>query len=181
MARPRDFDLDAAIDTATALFWRRGYAATSVRELCESMQLLPGSFYAAFGSKEGCFRAALTRYLETQGLPRVPSEEAIRRWLEVIVAPKRRGLGCLLVNSAVELTSLDEESSAFVRSRLAAMDRFFEACLAGRPHAKEDALLLTSVVVSIHVRQRAGASRAELRRLVTRAFRLTGIEGSSEA
>lgn len=181
MARPRDFDLDAAIDTATALFWKRGFAGTSVRELCDAMGLQSGSFYAAFGSKEACFRAALARYLETQGLPRGPSLSAIVGWFKAIVAPKRRGLGCLLVNSAVEITNLDEESAAFVHGRMKAMEGFFEACLAGRPNVKEDALLLTSVVIAIHVRQRAGASRGELDRLVKRALHLTEVDEAAGA
>jgi hypothetical protein len=33
MARPRSFDEDAALDAATGFFGRRGYAATSLREL----------------------------------------------------------------------------------------------------------------------------------------------------
>ena len=77
MARPRGFDLDAATDRAVALFWRRGYAATSVRDLCTAMGLNSGSFYAAFGGKAGCFRMALARYAAGQAVPREPSLDAI--------------------------------------------------------------------------------------------------------
>ena len=32
--RPRAFDRDAALSTATELFWKKGYEATSIAELC---------------------------------------------------------------------------------------------------------------------------------------------------
>lgn len=178
MARPRDFDLDAATDVALATFWRHGFASTSVRTLCDAMGIRPGSFYAAFESKEACFRRALDRYVETQGLPQVPGEAAVAAWLRAIVDPKRRGLGCLLVSSAVESGGLDAKSAALVRSRMQAMERFFAACLAERSTAREDALLLTSVVIAIHVRQRAGAKSADLEAIVTRALHAVGIAHS---
>jgi AcrR family transcriptional regulator len=179
MARPRDFDIDAATNVALAIFWRHGYAATSVRALCEAMSIQPGSFYAAFESKEACFRRALGRYLETQGLPREPGEAAIVAWMRAIVSPRRRGLGCLLVNSAVEAEGLDPANASFVRSRMKAMEAFFVACLEERPTAQADALLLSSVVIAVHVRQRAGASRGELAALVVRAFEAVGIDASN--
>jgi CspA family cold shock protein len=37
MARPREFDEAAALEAAIGCFWRRGYAATSMRELTASM------------------------------------------------------------------------------------------------------------------------------------------------
>ena len=39
MPRPRIFDEDAALAAATAEFWQRGYAGTSVRDLGASMEI----------------------------------------------------------------------------------------------------------------------------------------------
>jgi TetR/AcrR family transcriptional repressor of nem operon len=152
------------------LFWERGYAATSVRDLCAVMALNPGSFYAAFRSKERCFHLALARYLATQPVPRAPGPEAIRRWFEVIVDPKRTPKGCLLVMSAVELPLLDASSRRTVRAAMARVRAFFAHCLGDRPGAADDAALLAAAVTAIHVMARAGVPTAELRRLAERAM-----------
>ena len=62
--RPRAFDTDRAVEQATALFWRRGYRATTTRELEGALGIAPSSLYHAFGSKADLLDAALARYLE---------------------------------------------------------------------------------------------------------------------
>lgn len=62
--RPRAFDREAALDTATRLFWRKGYAATSISDLTEAMGIGSPSLYAAFGSKEGLYTEALRHFGE---------------------------------------------------------------------------------------------------------------------
>ncbi len=62
MGRAATHDRDAVLNKAMALFWARGYHATSLRVLERALDMRPGSIYAAFGSKEALFRAALARY-----------------------------------------------------------------------------------------------------------------------
>ena len=176
MARSRDFDLVTALDAAVSLFWSQGYPATTVRQLCEAMGIQAGSFYAAFGSKEACFRQALERYVETQPLPREPTVAAICLWMEAVVDPARTPRGCLLVDSAVEHPLLDQESQALVARKLGAMEAFFCRSLGDREGAREDAALLVAAIVGIHVRARAGAPTAALRRLAARALTAVGLQ-----
>src|SRR5438128_6606080 len=60
--RPRGFDMTKALDSAMEVFWRKGYEGASVADLTEAMGINSPSLYAAFGSKEGLFRAVLERY-----------------------------------------------------------------------------------------------------------------------
>ena len=59
VARPREFDETTALDAAIACFWHRGYKATSVRDLADSMGISGPSLYNAFGDKRALFVAAL--------------------------------------------------------------------------------------------------------------------------
>ena len=67
LARTRDFDLDAAIDSALQQFWKKGYEGTSLTDLTEAMGINRPSLYAAFGNKEGLFRRVLERYIANTG------------------------------------------------------------------------------------------------------------------
>jgi AcrR family transcriptional regulator len=67
IGRPREFDRDAALEAAMFLFWRKGFAATSMNDLCEAMGVRSPSLYAAFGSKEELYLEAVARYVDIQG------------------------------------------------------------------------------------------------------------------
>src|SRR5882757_6578187 len=62
--RPREFDLDAALDKAVRVFRERGYHATSIADLTEAMNLASGSVYKAFKDKRTIFLAAFDRERE---------------------------------------------------------------------------------------------------------------------
>ena len=47
------------------LFWRKGFAATSMNDLCDAMNVRSPSLYAAFGSKEALYLEAIEHYVLT--------------------------------------------------------------------------------------------------------------------
>ncbi len=67
MARTPRFDRQIALDHAVALFWEKGYHATSMKQIEQALDMRPGSIYATFGSKDGLFAEALARYAERGG------------------------------------------------------------------------------------------------------------------
>lgn len=69
IGRPREFDRDAALEAAMRLFWRKGFASTSMHDLCEAMGIRSPSLYAAFGSKEALYLEAIQRYIGVIGPP----------------------------------------------------------------------------------------------------------------
>src|ERR1700722_17890271 len=69
IGRPRTFDRDEALEAAMVLFWRKGFAAASMNDLCDAMGVRSPSLYAAFGSKEALYLEAVDRYVETIGPP----------------------------------------------------------------------------------------------------------------
>ncbi|NKF50390.1 TetR/AcrR family transcriptional regulator [Shewanella sp. WXL01] len=64
MAKTAKFDRDEVIDKATNLYWKKGFHATSMRNLQDEIDMRPGSIYAAFGSKDGLFKQALRNYTD---------------------------------------------------------------------------------------------------------------------
>jgi AcrR family transcriptional regulator len=69
IGRPREFDRDAALEAAMLVFWRKGFAATSMNDLCDAMGVRSPSLYAAFGGKEALYLEALDHYVRGGGPP----------------------------------------------------------------------------------------------------------------
>jgi len=64
MAKTAKFDRDEVIGKATNLYWKKGFHATSMRNLQDEIDMRPGSIYAAFGSKDGLFKETLRNYTD---------------------------------------------------------------------------------------------------------------------
>ncbi|MET9494425.1 TetR family transcriptional regulator [Streptomyces sp. NPDC006552] len=118
MARTKEFDPDAALQSALELFWRRGYEATSVADLVEHLGIGRASLYATFGTKRELYLKALDRYTETrdpyllaelsQPGPTLPAVRAVvRRFAAEASSPQERLNGCLVTNTAAELAPHD--------------------------------------------------------------------------
>lgn len=55
MTRAAPYDRETALDAAMALFWDKGFHATSLKDLEAALAMKPGSIYAAFVSKENLY------------------------------------------------------------------------------------------------------------------------------
>ncbi|MFE3488731.1 MULTISPECIES: TetR family transcriptional regulator [Streptomyces] len=118
MARTKEFDPDAALQSALELFWRRGYEATSMTDLVEHIGIGRASIYATFGSKHELYLKALDRYSEThdpllmselsQPGPALPAVRTlVRRFAAEAASPEGRLNGCFVTNTAAELAPHD--------------------------------------------------------------------------
>jgi AcrR family transcriptional regulator len=189
MGRPREFDLDEALDRALQVFRRNGYDGSSVAELTEAMGINPPSLYAAFGNKEGLFRQALDRY-------------AVRRtayWDEALSAPSARGMveallretalfltgecdppGCLFVRTAVSCGETEEAIRKELASRRAAGELAIrerleraksEGALPPSVNPSDFARYIATVLEGMSVQAAGGATREELLRVADMALR----------
>ncbi|MGK7864221.1 TetR/AcrR family transcriptional regulator [Falsiroseomonas sp. E2-1-a4] len=188
MSRPRSYDEDAVIEAAMHQFWRHGYAGTSVRDLGQVMGLGQASFYNAFGGKRSLFARCLDRYLDQGMRERLrrlaatqPPRQAIAGLLEEIVARSLRDrMGCLLVNSALELAPHDRGVAAVVAARLAELEDFFRGrVLAGQADgsiAARDpddlARMLMTLLLGLRVLARGRPDRATMQGAVRQALAL---------
>ncbi|WP_052848632.1 TetR/AcrR family transcriptional regulator [Streptomyces avicenniae] len=186
MARPRTFDEDRALDAAMRAFWINGYEATSTQDLCEATGLGRSSIYNTFVSKRDLFRRALTRYMDAMNEAqfallddhdRSPLER-VRAVLDRVVATEA-GLGCLTVNTTVELAGRDTEIAAALErdtaQRLARMSAVLAAGqrdgeIAGGRDPDALARYLVAVISGIRVAAQGGADRAALEDIAATAL-----------
>ncbi|MEV5825857.1 TetR/AcrR family transcriptional regulator [Spirillospora sp. NPDC052242] len=188
MARPRMFDEGRAVEAAMRAFWTSGYDGTSTQELCEATGLGRSSIYNTFASKRELFEKALARYMEikTGGLVEVledagrPVRERLRAVLESAAeGDEAEPVGCLVVNSMVELAPRDAGIAAAIdrdkRRRLDALEAAIATGMAaGEIDAGKDAAVLAEFVAAtvggIRVAARGGADRATLRAVAATAL-----------
>lgn len=131
----KQFDVDDALMKAMNAFWARGYEATSMRDLVDCMGINRGSIYATFGDKRSLFIRALRRYDDVHrgewvaGLCKSDSPRAsiVGAFDDVIAVVLEAGSrdGCLLVNTALELSPHDPEIAGIVGHGIAEMEAFF--------------------------------------------------------
>lgn len=114
VGRPREFDEAAALEAAMGAFWRKGYEATSLADLCASTGLHKGSLYQTFGSKHELFMEALRHYIEGHFAEIAKAMQSSDSPIGSIRAALRKAVrivsgdaGCLMVNSLVELAPHD--------------------------------------------------------------------------
>lgn len=131
----KNFNADEALTKAMHAFWSHGYEATSISDLVECMGINRGSLYATFGDKRSLFMRALREYgavhlhgwiaalTEAHG-PREAIIAAFDRAVTTAIEDGSRD-GCLLINTALELSPHDEEVGEFVGDCLTEMEIFF--------------------------------------------------------
>lgn len=190
MGRKLEFDKNKALDQARLDFWRKGYSATSMRDLAESLQLHLGSVYNALGDKERVFENAMMLHLEQCIVPQLTALDAhadplqaLHDYIETIYsecAQLTESHGCFLVNSLLTLYSINDTISVLVddyRGRIAASltSCVARAQVAGRmPRDKapdQYAHYIIGVTMSMRTMQKLGVDMKFLRDIRDLAFK----------
>ncbi|GAB3298597.1 TetR family transcriptional regulator [Epidermidibacterium keratini] len=187
--RPRGFDRDAALLTATRLFWARGYDGTSLSDLTAAMGISPSSFYAAFGDKKSLFAETVQGYMQRytaiyiEAVRSPTAREAAERILRDSVdefTDENRPMSCLVVSAAIQGGS----ETIDVRRTLEEHQRALETVLAERIEQDKvsgaldnglDTAVLTGWVRTVWEglsnQSNAGVAREQLQEIVTLAMR----------
>lgn len=181
--RPRRYDSDAALEKIMALFWRKGFTATSMDDLVIETQMNKPSLYAAFGNKAALYEKAIERFnhiastryrheLEKQSAQDKVTER-IKRYLTSAIHfyTDNEGLtGCMVLSTAV--TEIEDPAIRMMLNQVInaqtqqVEDALQEALEAGELKEGTDihtiALGVVALLHSISLRARAGASVNEL-------------------
>jgi TetR/AcrR family transcriptional repressor of nem operon len=181
MARPREFNRDQVLERAMQVFWSKGYAATSMRDLTEAMGLSKSSLYDTFGSKHDLFLESIDFYRDNVTVQVRSVAELEKPAMQVIAAVLGRAVdrilepngrrGCFLNNCAVEIGPVDDKAAERLRAGFGVMEETFlrlvrRAQLEGAISPTRDALslarYLTSTVNGIMVIGKANPDRTVL-------------------
>jgi TetR/AcrR family transcriptional regulator, transcriptional repressor for nem operon len=191
--RPREFDMDVALDGAIRIFRERGYHATSLGDLGLAMDLTAGSIYKAFADKRAVFIAALNRYIhernaQLQGL--IDAEptgwDKIRAVLQ-FYAESAHGVegrqGCLVVGSATDLATFDSEVADHVVAALRRIENMLcrlirlgqtDGSIVPTLDSGACACALLSLIQGFRIVGKVGRSRAHMMAAADQAMRLLG-------
>ncbi len=185
MARRIEFDRPRAVNQALALFWSKGYQAASLADLLAAMGIGRSSFYAAFTNKRSFYIecldlwAARTLELLQRARTELPPVDALQSFFErsaVVARGAKANWGCMLVNTVLEMSDVDDEIAARASHHLSEMQHVFQACLqdagAAPARAQELAALLMLINEGIRVSSRRRLPDAQHLQPINTAFRL---------
>ncbi len=110
------------------LFWRKGYEATSVRDIASVLEVPIASVYHSFGDKKSIFIATLDGYFEAYVKPqfeallaRDNAKQALLDMFQSIAEQcgnEDMPSGCYLVQTASDLTDADPELAELAKEKL---------------------------------------------------------------
>ena len=198
--RPREFDRDTALKAAMLVFWRKGFAATSMNDLCDAMGIRSPSLYAAFGGKEALYLEAIEHYFETFGSPvwdkldgvtaRASVENLLLAGTEILPECGIAPAGCMVTLAAVSEECPGAIPDTIKNVRLHCLDllrsRLSDGVAAGElpPSTDIDRLsrFYLGVYQGIAIQARDGATSAELKGVAQTAMAAwPGVQDASSS
>jgi len=160
MARKKEFDPEERMEKARDLFWQKGYNATSMEDLVQTMGLNRGSIYDTYGDKHSLYLQCLGNYAAEKlrehkeaALGISPIEKVENMILSVVEATINTGKCCMAVNSTFELATVDQSVHTIINNNWKDIVDFFEQLLndakkAGEISADKDPRLLAEFIAS---------------------------------
>jgi len=180
------------------VFWRKGYEGASLADLTEAMGINPPSLYAAFGNKEGLFRAVLERYdarrqaLMDRVIAASDPRSVARIFLEGVAdfsadTGGRTPPGCLLVQSGLSCSDADIPQALAehrAEKERALRERFERDKKADRLPKDANPATLASYLVAVAngmcIQAAAGATRKQLHDIIEIALAAWPLSAKTE-
>ncbi len=143
MPRVKLFNEKEVLTKAMHLFWKQGYAATSVQDLVSHLGINRASLYDTFGDKEQLFFKAFELYRETsldEVVSFLDNQDDIKQGLKLLfeyaieeaLTDKDRK-GCFVVNTTTELIPNDDRLTDILnRNKSKFQDVFYQYLKRGR-------------------------------------------------
>jgi TetR/AcrR family transcriptional regulator, transcriptional repressor for nem operon len=164
MARTLEFDYTNALEGAMRLFWKTGYASTSLRDLLKGMGIGEGSFYNTLKSKKHAYLECLKHYNATVSVKRGQAFFAaptaalgVRALFDTVLDclddPRSPSKVCLMAGSLTHEVMKEADLRAYVEGQLSTLaermtERFAADRDAGLLPTQFDPQLVVPVIVT---------------------------------
>src|ERR1700722_11866924 len=128
MGRPKNFSREEVLEKAMPVFWKHGFADTSLQELERATGVNKSGIYTEFRDKEDLFVACLRHYLQSQEKRGLLTREPlgwnnVENFLKNGPLNKGEQQGCFSVNSMREVAILPDEAYAVMTESRALLER----------------------------------------------------------
>jgi AcrR family transcriptional regulator len=188
--RPRGYEPEVALARALDVFWKDGFAATSLDDLSAATGMNRPSLYGAFGDKRELYIKTYQSYRDRARLRMgevfsadLPLRPLLQRVygiaLDMYLSGEDGPRGCFTVMTATSEAVFDPDIRGLVLSGLSEMDRFFArlfkaAQARGELPTSADPVVLaqlaSATIHTIAIRARAQVPRKELEAIVKGAI-----------
>lgn len=150
MGRPKNFSREEVLQKAIPVFWKKGFADTSLQDLEKATGVNKSGLYSEFASKEEMFLESLKYYLSQRDgsiLKQKPlGWENIRNFL-LQSCPAGNTRGCLAIYSMRELSIIPSEAQSMLSSSLELFKRLIAKNVAATS-IDADANLVADIILT---------------------------------
>ncbi|MDY8023417.1 TetR/AcrR family transcriptional regulator [Paenibacillus polymyxa] len=186
MSRPREFDVDRVLQQTMEVFWNKGFKSTSYEDLTRTTGVKKQSLYGVFNDKRSLFLKALVHYreqyieilekLEAQEMSPVNKLESLR---DSLLDEEATSRGCLMVNSALEFGTEDDQVTREIELMFAEAEQILEKIVISgqeqqlittRFSSEELASYLNNAILGARIQEKSGASREQIKAILRVSF-----------
>ncbi len=190
MGRKATFIKEEALQKALDVFWKKGYLATSVRDIAEATQLQLASLYHAFGNKDALFSKVLETYLthfispklselSESKTPLATLKEFFSQVQNKVCDASSGDKGCFVINTVIELAGPEPKLAAQAMQGLKNIEDTFTRVLRRAQEqgewpqdrdAYKTARYLVQVLITLRLMARLNRSAQEIEDYMSVAF-----------
>jgi TetR/AcrR family transcriptional repressor of nem operon len=137
MPRIKEFDYNQKLEQARNLFWEKGYHATSMHDLVDTLKLGRSSIYDTYGNKHSLFIKCLSSYIlkkEEDYLAAASKAKSPLEAVKLIIKSILKNMvleakTCMSVKTTFELGKTDQVTQALLNQQAKSSVRLFSGLL----------------------------------------------------
>lgn len=195
--RKREFDREAALSAAMAVFWEKGYAGTSMSDLTDGMGINKPSLYATFGNKETLFVEATEYFTDIvagvnsdhlteqgtkladrcknflMGIVATQCDSAHPKGCFVAFSLPQASNGCMPQKAGDKILEVSERVPDLLKEQFLKDEEALQLGLS--ENAETHALCLSATLGGTAILARSGKTRGELEPIIDNALRGLGM------